>query len=142
MMNGYLLLVCFCFAASVVVGGPNPFGLRASSALRGILFGTAASINHLRKDVDGGQHNSYIKKNYHVIEPENDFKPMRLWHGVNNYSWIDCDWLLGATRNTTGWAQQNGMQIRGHTLVWANDKIYRIGCCSRKRRSHQIKPIH
>ncbi|CAF3912007.1 unnamed protein product [Adineta steineri] len=100
----------------------DPIGLRASSALRGVLFGTAANINNLRKDIDGGQYNSFIKKNYHVIEPENDFKPMKLWRGINNYSWIDCDWLLGSTLNSTGWAQQNGMQIRGHTLVWAQDK--------------------
>lgn len=112
----------FCFAANAVAATSNPLGLRASSALRGILLGTAASINNLRRNSDGGQHNWYIKKNYHVIEPENDFKPMKLWRGVNNYSWIDCDWLLGATGNSTGWAQQNGMQIRGHTLVWANDK--------------------
>ncbi|CAF0987580.1 unnamed protein product [Adineta steineri] len=107
---------------SATVRAIDPFGLRASSALRGVLFGTAANINNLRKDIDGGQYNSFIKKNYHVIEPENDFKPMKLWRGVNNYSWIDCDWLLGSTPNSTGWAQQNGMQIRGHTLVWAQDK--------------------
>jgi endo-1,4-beta-xylanase len=122
MKNGSMILLWFCSMMSAVVWAQNPLGLRASSALRGILFGTAASINSLRKDVDGGQYNSYIKKNYQVIEPENDFKPMKLWRGPNNYSWTDSDWLLGATANSTGWAQQNGMQIRGHTLVWANDK--------------------
>ncbi|CAF1340971.1 unnamed protein product [Rotaria sp. Silwood1] len=122
MIREWRLLFWLCLAINIVVEAQNPLGLRASSALRGILFGTAASINNLRKDVDGGQYNSFIKKNYHVIEPENDFKPMKLWHGINNYSWSDCDWLLGATTNSTGWAQQNGMQIRGHTLVWANDK--------------------
>ena len=106
---------------SVVVWAQNPIGLRVVSAIRGLPFGTAASIENLRNNVDSGQFNPYITKNYQIIEPENDLKPQKLWPGENNYDWADSDWLLGATPDSTGWAQRNGMQIRGHTLVWATD---------------------
>ncbi|UJR11123.1 hypothetical protein I4U23_015305 [Adineta vaga] len=33
----------------------------------------------------------------------------------------NADWLLDATPNETGWIQKNGMQLRGHTLIWAYD---------------------
>ncbi|CAF0946181.1 unnamed protein product [Didymodactylos carnosus] len=111
-----LVVTCLAFAQA-----QNPIGLKASASVRGLQFGTAASIDHLRNNVDGGQFNPYVIKNYHLIEPENDLKPQKLWRGENNYDWVDSDWLLGATPDTVGWAQQNGMQIRGHTLVWATD---------------------
>jgi endo-1,4-beta-xylanase len=121
MMSWTAILLLCSWLICVVVFGQNPIGLRASSSIRGLPFGTAASIENLRNNADGGQFNPYIMKNYQLIEPENDLKPQKLWRGENNYDWTDSDWLLGATPDSTGWAQQNGMQIRGHTLVWATD---------------------
>ena len=106
----------------MTVWGQDPIGLRASSSIRQLNFGAAASIKNLKMNIDSGQFNSYIKKNYHLIVPENDLKPQKLWRSENNYNWKDSDWLLGATPESTGWAQTNSMQIRGHTLVWATDK--------------------
>jgi endo-1,4-beta-xylanase len=48
-------------------------------------------------------------------------KPQYIWWGDNNYSFAHSDWLIGATPNSTGWIQQNGMQLRGHTLLCARD---------------------
>jgi endo-1,4-beta-xylanase len=120
-MNWKSILVLLSFVISTVVRAQDPIGLRASSSIRGMPFGTTASIENLRKNVDNGQFNAYITKNYQMITPENDLKPQKLWRGENNYDWTDSDWLLGATVESTGWAQQNSMQIRGHTLVWATD---------------------
>jgi endo-1,4-beta-xylanase len=121
-MNGRrIFLLLWCLVAVAAVWGQNPIGLKASSAIRGLTFGTAASIENLRKNADDGQFNSFILKNYQLIEPENDLKPQKLWRGENNYDWNDSDWLLGATPQSTGWAQQNSMEIRGHTLLWATD---------------------
>ncbi len=37
------------------------------------------------------------------------------------YNWTDPDWLVGGTPNSTGWVQQNQMQLRGRNLVWPKD---------------------
>jgi len=56
-----------------------------------------------------------------LIVPESELKPMHLWWGDNIYNWTNPDWLVGATQNSTGWVQQNKMQLRGHNLVWPKD---------------------
>lgn len=117
-----ILLLVLCSLIKIVFGTIDPIGLRAASSIRGLKFGAAASIANLRNNVDNGQFNPYIKRNYHLIEPENDLKPIKIWRGENNYDWVDSDWLLGGTPLSVGWAQQNSMEIRGHTLVWAVDK--------------------
>jgi endo-1,4-beta-xylanase len=115
-------VLCLCLMLVFgIARGQNTIGLRAASSIRGLPFGSAASIENLRNNADNGQFLSIVKSNYQIIEPENDLKPQKLWRGENNYDWTDSDWLLGATPSTTGWAQQNSIQIRGHTLLWAND---------------------
>jgi endo-1,4-beta-xylanase len=104
-----------------VILAQNPIGLRASASLRGLLLGTAAGVNNLRNNVDGGNYTFNIKKNYQLIVPEVELKPQQLWLGENMYAWTNPDWLLGSTPNSTGWIQQNGMRLRGHNLVWAGD---------------------
>ena len=102
------------------VFGQNPIGLRAAAYLRELLFGTAADVENLRGNFDNGQYVQEIQQNYLLIVPENEFKPIPIWKGENNYNWVDADFLLGAP-NATGWTQQNLMQLRGHNLVWAPD---------------------
>jgi GH35 family endo-1,4-beta-xylanase len=117
-----LLMVYFCVMTDMIVEGENPIGLRVSSNLRGILLGTAADVDKLRNYIDNDEYNSNIKKNYQLIVPESELKPIHLWWGDNIYNWTDPDWLVGGTENSTGWVQQNGLQLRGHNLVWAKDK--------------------
>jgi endo-1,4-beta-xylanase len=116
-----IILLLYCLF-SVIVWAQNPIGLRASSYLRGIPFGAAVQVDKLRTNVDNGQYNQKLKDNYQLLVPENELKPQRLWWGENKYNWYDADFLLGATANSTGWAQQNLMQVRGHVLVWGIDK--------------------
>jgi len=117
-----IILLLFCLLSSVIVWAQNPIGLRASSYLRGIPFGAAVQVDKLRTNVDNGQYNQKLKDNYQLLVPENELKPQRIWWGENKYNWYDADFLLGGTANSTGWAQQNLMQVRGHVLVWGIDK--------------------
>ncbi|UJR18153.1 hypothetical protein I4U23_005053 [Adineta vaga] len=116
-----LFLFIFCFTKYVTIQGQNPIGLKVSASFRGLLLGTEATVAYLQRNPDQGQYNSHIIKNYQLIVPGLELKPEHIWLGENLYNFRDSDWLLGATPNTTGWIQQNGMQLRGHTLVWAYD---------------------
>ena len=121
-MNWAAILTLYIFLINnLSISAQNPFGLRALSALRNLPLGTAALADNLRRNVDGGKHNSNIKDNYLLIVPEIELKPQRLWWGDNIYNWTNADWLLGGTPNSTGWIQQNGMLLRGHNLVWPGD---------------------
>ena len=120
MTSRTILLLFLALSASVSVWAQNPLGLRAASTLRGLLFGTAVQIRNLENYVDNGQYNEQIKNNYDLVVPEGELKPRTIWQGENQYNFTYGDFLLGAP-NTTGWVQQNLMQIRGHNLVWAPD---------------------
>ncbi len=62
-----------------------------------------------------------MNKNDQLVVPEGEFMPLQIWRGENQYNFTDTDWLLGATPNSTGWAQENYYQVRGHSLIWAYD---------------------
>ena len=115
------LLLYYCLLNSAAVLGQSPLGLRAAAHLRGILFGAAVHANNIRSNVDNGEYGQQIKNNYALVVPEMELKPKTIWQGENIYNWTDSDFLLGAP-NTTGWAQQNSMQIKGVPLVWAYDE--------------------
>ncbi|CAF0762907.1 unnamed protein product [Adineta ricciae] len=115
------ILLGFCFTQYVTVQAQNPIGLKVSASLRGLLLGAAVVVKYLQPNIDQGQYNSNVVKNYQLIVPGYELKPEHIWLDENVYNFSDADWLLGATPNTTGWVQQNGMQLRGHTLVWAYD---------------------
>jgi endo-1,4-beta-xylanase len=123
MMTRIIRLLFYFFLISIVnVSAQNPIGLRASSYLRGILFGTAIRVADLRQNVDYGEYNEKIRENYQLVVSESELKPQHIWQSENLYNFVDGDFLLGGTPNSTGWVQQNLMQIRGHNLVWAKDK--------------------
>ena len=111
-------LLYYCLLSSMSVRGQNPIGLRAASNLRGIMLGAAVDAEYLRNHYDNGQYNETIRTNYQLIVPENDLQVTNIWMGENQYNWTNTDYLLGSP-NTTGWVQQNLMEIRGHMLVWA-----------------------
>jgi len=117
--TSYILLM----HSLAVIFAQDPIGLRVSASLRGLLVGTAADVVLLKQNVDDGQYISNIKKNYQLIVAENEMKPRHIWWGDNIYNFTDPDWLIGGAPSTTGWIQQNGLQIRGHNLLWARDTV-------------------
>jgi len=106
----------------VNIRAQNPIGLRATSFLRGLLFGAGVNVRNLQQDVDNGQYIQKIKDNYQLLVLGTELKSQTIWQGENIYNFTRADFILGATPNSTGWAQQNLMQIRGHNLVWPKDK--------------------
>ncbi|UJR18881.1 hypothetical protein I4U23_022009 [Adineta vaga] len=106
---------------SVIIYAQNPIGLKPSASGRGLILGAAVGIRYLRSNVDDGRYRSYFDRNFQMIVPGSELMPMQIWKGENQYNFNDSDWLLGETLNSTGWAQQNYFQVRGHTLIWAYD---------------------
>jgi len=115
------VIVIFLWSIDCVIWAQNPIGLCASASLRGLLLGTAILIHNIDKNVDNGNYTSNLKKNYQLVIPEMGMKPQQIWTGENEYNWTVGDWLMGGTLNTTGWTQQNDMQVSGHILIWAGD---------------------
>jgi hypothetical protein len=87
-------------------------GLLASASSRGLLIGTASSIRRIHDDVDSGVFNSVLTKNVHLVTPEEDLQPHKIWYGENQYNGTESDWLLGATPDAVGWVQKNRMRVR------------------------------
>lgn len=116
-----LFLLAFHLTRCEIIYTQIPIGLKVAASLRGVLLGAAILVNYLRDNIDQGEYNSTIIKNYQLIVPGKELKPQEIWLGRHLYNFVDADWLLGATPNTTGWVQQNGMRLRGHTLIWAYD---------------------
>jgi endo-1,4-beta-xylanase len=121
MANSEPIILFVYYICIVTIHAQNPIGFRAfASPLRPIL-GMAAQIRYLQIIIDEGQYDINMNKNYQLFVPEGEFMPRQIWIGENEYNFNDTDWLLGATPNTTGWAQQNYYQTRGHSLIWAYD---------------------
>jgi len=109
-----LLSSVIYFLIIEIVLSQNPIGLRASASLRGLLLGAAIRVQNLRENVDAGQYNATVLKNYQVVVPEGELKPKHIWINENVYNFTDSDWLID-------WTEKNQMQLRGHNLVWATD---------------------
>jgi endo-1,4-beta-xylanase len=116
-----ILLLLFYCVCNVIIHAQNPIGLKVSAFHRGLLLGSSAHIRYLRNIADDGQYSANLQRNYDLLVPEGEFMPLHIWMGEDQYNFTDTDWLLGATINTTGWAQKNYFRIRGHSLIWAYD---------------------
>lgn len=124
-----VLLTVFCLRLGGTIAqaqvGPNtprqpPSGLRALAMKRHLLLGTAVRIRLLNPNTDGGRYERAITSNFDMVEPDNSLKPPALWQGKDVYDFSTPDLLLGAP-GKTGWAQQHGMTVRGHTLIYGRD---------------------
>jgi endo-1,4-beta-xylanase len=114
-------LLLFYRLCGVTIYAQNPIGFRAFASPRRPILGMSAHIRYLRCIVDEGDYDINMNKNYQLFVPEGEFMPLQIWMGENQYNFSDTDWLLGATPNSTGWAQQNYYKTRGHSLIWAYD---------------------
>ena len=115
-----LLFFCWIYCLTVL-HAQEPVGFKAFASPRRPILGASGHLGYLRMSIDEGQYEVNMNKNYQLIVPEAEFMPLHIWTGENQYNFTDTDWLLGATLNTTGWAQQHYYQTRGHSLVWAYD---------------------
>ena len=112
-----------CLSLTPRANAQNIPGLRALADKRGLVLGTAAGITALMPGSADKAFPGILKANFSMVEPENDFKPYQIWQGEGKYNWSDPvittpqDWLLGKP-GQTGWAQQNGIIVRGHVLVY------------------------
>lgn len=69
-----------------------------------ILLGTALSANNMP---------AIAAQEFNYVTPENEMK----WESVER---TEGGFSYGSADNIVNWAQQNGMKVKGHTLVWHN----------------------
>ena len=117
-----LFFLITCLIRCATIRAQIPIGLRPFVSSRNLILGTAIGIRYLQGNVDDGRYSSYLNQNYVMIVPGSELMARHIWMGENQYNFNDSDWLLGATSNSTGWAQENFFQIRGHNLIWAYDR--------------------
>ena len=118
-----LFFLIFYLTTCATIQTQIPIGLRPSASFRDLIIGTAIGIRYLQGNVDDGRYSSYLNQNYVMIVPGSELMARHIWIGENQYNFNDSDWLVGATSNSTGWAQQNYVQIRGHNLYPWKAKI-------------------
>src|SRR5689334_17404647 len=85
-------------------------GLRSLGDAHGKLIGTAVDMNVLASD---DQYRTLLASHFSSVTPENVMKwgPVESVQGQPDYS---------AGDRLVQFAQANGQQVRGHTLVWHN----------------------
>ncbi|UJR08387.1 hypothetical protein I4U23_012658 [Adineta vaga] len=118
-----IFIVSICLTNISFISTQDPIGLRVSATLRDIRLGTAVLVDNLKNNVDSGKYISNIKKNYQWVVAEVGMKPKQIWLSENSYNWAVGDWLVGSPSNSIGWIQQNGLQLRGHNLLWPGDNF-------------------
>jgi len=117
-----LCLIAMCISsASADVSTP----LRDLAKKHRLPLGSAAPIDLLRSEGDGGKFPAFLSQEFNLLEPENDFKPPTIWRGDKDFHLDDADWLLGKP-GEKGWAQNHSMRVRGHVLVYARDDGYTV----------------
>ena len=58
-----------------------------------------------------GESGEMVKKHFNTMTAENAMKPASIIQQDGSYKWDDADKIVA-------FAQENGMKMRGHTLVW------------------------
>ena len=106
-----VLLLCACTAACA-----QPQGLGALTQPHGFTMGAALTYQQMQEDA----YLALVKEHFHTVTPTNELKA---------YSLLD-EWASRAAKDgmpvmnyrladeMVGWAQQNGLKVRGHVLVW------------------------
>jgi endo-1,4-beta-xylanase len=84
--------------------------LRLYASQRGTLIGTAVAYTPLTQDKLYAQ---TLAREFSILTPENAMKFDAVHLSENTYDFSQADAIVQ-------FAEQNGMQVRGHTLVWHN----------------------
>ena len=82
--------------------------LRALAEIRGLPIGTAVDLAALASEPE---YREVLHKEFNMCVAENAFKPHLVWTGPYEYAFDSLDHLAD-------FARQNGMILRGHTLLW------------------------
>ncbi len=82
--------------------------LRALAEIRGLPIGTAVDLAALASEPE---YREVLHKEFNLCVAENAFKPHSVWTGPDDYDFDGPDRLAD-------FARQNGMALRGHTLLW------------------------
>jgi endo-1,4-beta-xylanase len=77
----------------------------------GLLIGSAVSASVLEKDPMYGE---VIAREFNILTPENAMKFAQIHPARDRYDFTQADALVA-------FAEDNGMAVRGHTLVWDKD---------------------
>ncbi len=83
-------------------------GLKDYAKVHDLEMGTSVLLSELRQN---SSYKAALLKDYSLIVPENEFKFSSLRPTVDGYYFEDSDEIVN-------FAQENNIQIRGHTLVW------------------------
>jgi endo-1,4-beta-xylanase len=86
--------------------------LRQAATARGLRVGAAAD-RLFKDDAEGQQFKALLAREFSMFTAENDMKHERLQPARGVFSFARADAMLA-------FAEANGMQMRGHTLVWHN----------------------
>ncbi len=90
---------------------PPPVGdLRKAAAARGFLVGAEVQAAPLQEP---GPYRDTVRAEYNLLTPGNAMKFSVIHPRVDRYDFSDADTIVG-------FAAENGMAVRGHTLVWHN----------------------
>jgi endo-1,4-beta-xylanase len=100
-------------------------GLRDFAKRHRMTIGSAMPAGNLMNDVDGGKYCATAAANFNLLELENDLKPPAIWRGPHEYNFANVDFVVGEP-GKEGWAQKNGLRLRGHVLVYARDDGYTL----------------
>ena len=82
--------------------------IRAAAESRGLLYGCAVRASHLAQDPAFAQ---LVASECGMVVPENELKWEALRPSASSFSFDAAD-------RVAAFAQQNGLRLRGHTLVW------------------------
>jgi endo-1,4-beta-xylanase len=82
--------------------------LRDSASARGLHLGAAVAMGPLRNEP---AYSDTLRREFNMVVAENAFKMDALRPSQTTFNFTDADALVA-------FAEQNGMAVRGHTLVW------------------------
>ncbi|WP_394664455.1 endo-1,4-beta-xylanase [uncultured Sphingomonas sp.] len=99
---------------SVAWAADDRASLRDLAAQKGILFGTAINAGRGSPINDPG-YGAIVARECGVLVPENEMKVYVLGHDPAHLN-------FGPADRIAGFAQANGMKLRGHTLLWNYSK--------------------
>lgn len=102
------LAVALTLLVTVLVPLAQAAPLRDSASARGLQLGAAVALGPLRSEP---AYSETLRREFNMVVAENAFKMDALRPSQTTFTFTDADALMA-------FAEQNGMTVRGHTLVW------------------------